>query len=183
MAGPCLRCAVLFIFAVRRDSRASNPSLSNASHVWRWLSKETIRSETVMFFTACWEDLHSPFLFGAGTRGIPILSVGKVQTDRSCRARSVTSGYWRTRMLWQPQSIAGPFWMLYPGEKKKFSGSTRSSSQWIRYAFPADFMLHVRPVQSCFRHSDAVFVSHVRSLATDHFGLVEVSQRGSVDRS
>jgi len=40
---PLFRCAVLFMFVVRRDSWASNPSLWNASRAWSWLSKK--RSE------------------------------------------------------------------------------------------------------------------------------------------
>ena len=57
---PLFRCTVLFMFAVRLDSWTSNPSIGGCESRLKVTVKETIRTETVMFCTARWEDLHSP---------------------------------------------------------------------------------------------------------------------------
>jgi len=100
---PMFRCAVLFVFAVRRDGWASNPSLSNASHAWRWLLKKQ-SGERPSCSVRHVEMTSIAFLSGACTRGIPILFVGKVQTDCSYRTRSVLHDTWA---WWQQVDIAG----------------------------------------------------------------------------
>ena len=102
---PLFRCAFLFMFVVRRDSWASNPSLWNASRAWSWLSKK--RSEARPSCSVRHVERNCITLFflsGACIRTFPILSVGMVQTDRSCRARSVLHVAWAR---WQQVVIAG----------------------------------------------------------------------------
>jgi len=86
---PLFRCAVLFMFAIRRDSWASNPSLSNACHAWRRVSKKRSVARPSCSVRHVGRTCIAVFYQGCVTRGIPILCAGTVQTDGSCRARSM----------------------------------------------------------------------------------------------
>lgn len=137
---PSFRCAVLFMFAMRRDSWASNPNLSNASHAWRRVSKRRSgarpscsvrhvgRTCIALFFQG---RVHGESPFCVQVRFKPMVLV--VQ-DQCCILLKIGDNKWilQDEGVMTAPSTAGLFWMLYPGQKKKSSGSTRSSSQWIR---------------------------------------------------
>jgi hypothetical protein len=135
-----------------------------------------------MFCRTCWEDRHSVFFIRGAYTGNP-RSRWSYGSNRACsRARSVlrvtSSSVITSEGVTTAPNIAGSFWILYRGQKKKSYGWTLSSSPWSRYAPSPITCSTTFPLQFCFRHSDAALISHVIHVATDnHFGLVDVRQR------